>query len=130
MAERKEVNSVMKKRLGFFLFTAAMVMAASPVFAETAEAVQSGGGNAKVWFFISVAIASAFGMAIAAVGAGNAQSNAIRGAVEGIARNPGASGKILTTMLVGIAMIESLAIYALVIALILLFANPFLKYLG
>ncbi len=107
-----------------------MALTASPVFAETAEAVQSGGGNGKVWFFISVAIASAFGMSIAAFGTGLAQSNAIRGAVEGIARNPGASGKILTTMLIGLAMIESLAIYALVIALILLFANPFLKFLG
>lgn len=114
-----------------FLFGAAVALTASPAFAETAEAVSNAGGsgNAKVWFFISVAIASAFGMAIAAAGTGLAQSNAIRGAVEGIARNPGASGKILTTMLIGLAMIESLAIYALVIALILLFANPFLKFL-
>ena len=105
------------------------MISASPAFAEGAEAAASGGSSAKVWFFISVAVSSAFGMAIAAAGTGLAQSNAIRGAVEGIARNPGASGKILTTMLIGIAMIESLAIYALVIALILLFANPFVKFL-
>ena len=67
-------------------------------------------------------------MGLAAFGTGIAQGNAVRGAVEGIARNPGASGKILTTMLVGLAMIESLAIYALVIALILLYANPLIKY--
>ena len=60
-------------------------------------------------------------MAIASSVTGLAQSNAIRGAVEGIARNPGASGKILSTLLIGLAMIESLAIYVLVIALILLF---------
>lgn len=120
----------MKKSLVFLLGAAATLMA-SPAFAETAEAVATAGstGNAKVWFFISVAIASAFGMAIAAAGTGLAQSNAIRGAVDGIARNPGASGKILTTMLIGLAMIESLAIYALVIALILLFANPFISLL-
>lgn len=117
------------RKLGLMLFTAALALTASPALAETAEAAASGGSNGKVWFFISVAIASAFGMAIAAAGTGLAQSNAIRGAVEGIARNPGASGKILTTMLIGLAMIESLAIYALVIALILLFANPFLKFL-
>lgn len=117
----------MKKKAGLFLFTALLALTASPAFADTAAAAANtgGSGSGKVWFFVSVAIASAFGMAIAATGTGLAQSNAIRGAVEGIARNPAASGKILTTMLIGIAMIESLAIYALVIALILLFANPF-----
>ena len=48
-----------------------------------------------------------------------------KSAVEGVARNPGASGKILTTMLIGLAMIESLAIYVFVVAMIILFANPF-----
>jgi F-type H+-transporting ATPase subunit c len=46
-------------------------------------------------------------------------------AVEGIARNPEASGKIMTTMIVGLALIESLAIYTLVVVLILLYAKPF-----
>ncbi len=120
----------MKKRFGLFFLTAAMVAASTPALAEEAAQAASGGNSGRTWFFIAVAIASAFGMAIAAAGTGLAQSYAIRGAVEGIARNPGASGKILTTMLIGLAMIESLAIYALVIALILLFANPFLGMLG
>lgn len=111
----------------YFLATAIVALSASPVLAETAEAA-SGGGNAS--FFTAVAVAAAIGMAIAAAGTGLGQGNAIRGAVEGIARNPGASGKILSTLLIGLAMIESLAIYALVIALILLFANPFIQYLG
>lgn len=119
----------MKKSLKMLSYASAITLMASPAFAETAQAAQSGTGSVKVWFFVAVAIASAFGMAIAATGTGLAQSNAIRGAVEGIARNPAASGKILTTMLIGIAMIESLAIYALVIALILLFANPFTSLL-
>jgi F-type H+-transporting ATPase subunit c len=50
---------------------------------------------------------------------------AVGGAVEGVSLNPGASGKILTTMMIGFAMIESLAIYALVVALIILYANPY-----
>jgi F-type H+-transporting ATPase subunit c len=120
----------MKKKFGFFLSTAAFsIFAAAPALAESAEASLSAGGG-KIWFFVAIAIASAFGMAIAAAGTGLAQGNAVRGAVEGIARNPGASGKILSTLLIGLAMIESLAIYALVIALILLFANPFLKLIG
>jgi F-type H+-transporting ATPase subunit c len=43
----------------------------------------------------------------------------MRGALEGIARNPNASGKIFTPMIIGLALIESLVIYALVIAFIL-----------
>ncbi|MFP4168148.1 MAG: ATP synthase F0 subunit C [Desulfonatronovibrionaceae bacterium] len=73
----------------------------------------------------NIAIATAFGMGIAAFGCGIAQGMGLKAACEGTARNPEASGKITVTMLIGLAMIESLAIYALVINLILLFANPF-----
>mgnify|MGYP000589273628 CR=1 FL=1 len=51
----------------------------------------------------------------------------LKGATEGIARNPGASGKITTTLIIGLAMIESLCIYALVVALIILYAYPMAK---
>ena len=70
-------------------------------------------------------IAAGFGMAIGSFGTGLGQGLAIKAAVEGVARNPGASGKILTTMMIGLAMIESLAIYVFVVAMIILFANPF-----
>ncbi len=72
-------------------------------------------------FFIATATAAGFGIAIAAFGCGIGQGLGLKAAVEGIARNPEASGKITTTMLIGLAMIESLCIYALVVALILLF---------
>lgn len=91
------------------------------------EATKASGGN-NVVFFAAIAIAAGLGIGFGTLGTGIAQGFAVRGAVEGIARNPGASGKIMTTLLVGLAMIESLAIYALVIALILLFANPLIKY--
>jgi F-type H+-transporting ATPase subunit c len=64
-------------------------------------------------------------MAIGSFGTGLGQGLAIKSAVEGVARNPGASGKILTTMMIGLAMIESLAIYVFVVCMIILFANPF-----
>jgi F-type H+-transporting ATPase subunit c len=70
-------------------------------------------------------IAAGFGMAIGSFGTGLGQGLAIKSAVEGVARNPGASGKIMTIMLIGLAMIESLAIYVFVVAMIILFANPF-----
>ena len=76
-------------------------------------------------FFAWCMIAAGFGMAIGSFGTGLGQGLAIKAAVEGVARNPGASGKIMTTMMVGLAMIESLAIYVFVVSMIILFANPF-----
>jgi len=76
-------------------------------------------------FFAWCMIAAGFGMAIGSFGTGLGQGLAIKSACEGVARNPGASGKILTTMMIGLAMIESLAIYVFVVAMIILFANPF-----
>lgn len=73
-----------------------------------------------------IAMATALGMAIAAFGCGIAQGLGLKAACEGTARNPEASGKITVTLLLGMAFIESLAIYALVVNLILLFANPFI----
>ncbi|NJD37495.1 MAG: ATP synthase F0 subunit C [Geobacter sp.] len=76
-------------------------------------------------FFTMCMLAAGFGMAIGAFGTGIGQGLAIARAVEGVSRNPGASGKIMTTMMIGLAMIESLAIYVLVVCLIILYANPF-----
>jgi len=72
-------------------------------------------------FYTWCVIAAAFGMAIGSFGTGLGQGIAISKAVEGVARNPGASGKIMTVMLIGLAMIESLAIYVLVVALLIFF---------
>ncbi len=75
-------------------------------------------------FFIACVTAAGFGIAVAASFCGIAQGIGLRSAVEGIARNPESSGKVTVTMLIGLAMIESLCIYALVIALILIYAHP------
>ena len=76
-------------------------------------------------FFAWCVMAAGIGMGLGSFGTGIGQGLAIKSAVEGVARNPGASGKILTTMMIGLAMIESLAIYVFVVAMIVLFANPF-----
>ena len=65
--------------------------------------------------------ANVFGMAIAAAACGYAQSKAIAAALEGIARNPSAAGAIRGAMIFGLVLIESLAIYALLIAILLIF---------
>jgi F-type H+-transporting ATPase subunit c len=68
-----------------------------------------------------VALAAGLGIAIAAFGGALGQGRSIASALDGIARNPGASGKIVTPMIIGLAMIESLVIYSLVVSLLLIF---------
>jgi len=65
--------------------------------------------------------ATGFGIAIAAIGGAISQARAIAAALDGIARNPAASGRIVTPMIIGLAMIESLVIYALLVALLMVF---------
>ena len=78
---------------------------------------------------ISVSIIAA-GLAIAIGGYGPARSlgQALSQALDSIARQPEASAQISRTLFVGMALIESIAIYAFVIALIILFANPLISY--
>jgi F-type H+-transporting ATPase subunit c len=93
--------------------------------AMAAEPAANAGSAATLGQFFSYAVfAAGIGIGIAAFGTGIGQGIAIQKSVEGIARNPEASGKITVTMLIGLAMIESLCIYALVVALIILYAYP------
>ncbi|MEO0242423.1 MAG: ATP synthase F0 subunit C [candidate division WOR-3 bacterium] len=69
----------------------------------------------------AIAFAAGFGIAIAAIGGAISQARAIAAALDGIARNPAASGRIVTPMIIGLAMIESLVIYALLVALLMVF---------
>jgi len=75
-------------------------------------------------FFSACATAAGFGIAIAAAIGGLAQGLGLRSAVDGIARNPESSGKVTVTMIIGLALIESLVIYTLVIAFMLLGKTP------
>lgn len=84
-------------------------------FAFAQEAVQSLSPSVKM----CIALASGFGIAIAAFGGALGQSKAISTGLEGIARNPSAQPKIFIPMIVGLALIESLVIYVLVISFIL-----------
>ena len=67
-------------------------------------------------------IAAGLSIGIAACGCGIGQGHAGRGALEGISRNPGAYSKIFTPMILAFALIESLAIYALLVSLLAIFA--------
>jgi len=70
-------------------------------------------------------VAASIAVGLGAVGPSIGQGTAASRAVEGIARQPEAEGKIRGTLLLSFAFMEALTIYGLVIALILLFANPF-----
>lgn len=72
---------------------------------------------------IMAAIAVSFG----AIGPAFAEGRAIMAAMDAIARQPESAGTISRTLFVGLAMIETMAIYCLVVALLLLFANPFAR---
>jgi len=100
--------------MGFTLFVVLFVGAGIALAADAG----AGGTN---WVKVAVMIGAGLGIGIAAHGTGQGMGQAISAACEGTARNPEASGKLTTTMLIGLALIESLCIYALVIALIMLF---------
>ncbi len=70
-------------------------------------------------------IAAAVAIGLGSLGPGIGQGNAAASAMEGIARQPEAEDKIRGSLLVSLAFMEALTIYGLVVALVLLFANPF-----
>ena len=108
----------MGKRLILFLLVAVFVLGAAGIVLAAEEGA-AGGLPADVKKVI--AVAAGFGIAIGTFGGSLGQSRAIVSALDGIARNPGASGKIVTPMIIGLAMIESLVIYTLLVALLLVF---------
>ncbi len=103
------------KRMGMIGFTfASFVGMATNAFA--AAAGDAGSGEVLKWRMIS----SSFALAIAAVGGAFAQGRSIASALDGTARNPGAGGDIRVSMIIGLALIESLVIYTFVICLIII----------
>ena len=77
----------------------------------------------QIWSIIGAFIAVAFG----AIGPALGEGRAIAAAMDAIARQPESAGTLSRTLFVGLAMIETMAIYCLVIALLLLYANPFVS---
>src|SRR3972149_710176 len=89
---------------------ATVLLTQAPAFAADGAA-----DGSKGW----IALAAGFAVGIAAVGAGLGQGRAVAAAMESIGRNPNAADRIPTPMIIGIAFMEALAIYALVIAFFL-----------
>lgn len=76
------------------------------------------------WIAVVSIVTAGLTVAIGSIGPAIGEARALAQALDAIARQPDAANTITRTLFVGMAMVESTAIYALVIALVLLFANP------
>jgi len=102
----------MNRIVSFFSFVFTTFLASTAFAEEATDAAASGDAGL-------IAIGAGLAIGLAALGGGIGQGRAAGSALEGIARNPGAAGKIFGPMILGLALIESLVIYALIIAFIL-----------
>ncbi|HXY01777.1 MAG TPA: ATP synthase F0 subunit C [Candidatus Limnocylindrales bacterium] len=103
----------MKKIAVVLVAVVLLAMAAPAAFAQEAGA-KPGGGHVG-----TLAIAAGFAMALAAFGGALGQSRVGAAACEGMARNPGASGAIRASMILGLVFIETLSLLTFVIAIVL-----------
>ncbi len=101
----------MKKKLSF-LFGVCITF----LLSSTAFAADTGGDSSNYGWF---AIAAALAIGLPALGGTLAQGKTAASALDGIARNPSASGKIFVPMILGMALIESLVLFGLIMAFIL-----------
>lgn len=99
---------MVKKTTWFLGALASMLMLAPVTFAQGTAAAT----GRTDW----VGLAAALALGIAAAGCGLGQGRATAAACEGTARNPGASGPIRVAFIIGVALIESLTLYVLVVA--------------
>lgn len=121
----------MKKVLECSVYGLLMVLASAPLAAAAEAAAPAAGGDYTKAIVIALSVFSAaMVMGAGTISTALGMGNGLNGAVNAVGRNPEAQGKIMVTMMVGLAMIESLAIYALVIALVIIYANPLLKLIG
>jgi F-type H+-transporting ATPase subunit c len=102
-------------------FVALVVVAVAVIFSASPALAQEAHGAAAqpdgyFWKFIAAGFAIGFSAALGALG----QARGLAAACEAIGRNPGAVGPIRITMIIGLALIESLVIYALIISFVIL----------
>src|ERR1700760_1379412 len=93
----------------FFLLAIVLMLCAVPMFAQGGAAGAAGGGN--IWVPVTAGFAMAIASGLCALG----QGNAVRGAAEGMARNPGAAAGLRFALILGLVLIESLALYTFAI---------------
>jgi F-type H+-transporting ATPase subunit c len=100
------------KLLSMFSFAAVTLLTSAAAFAQEHGAAAGGGGSRE----LGLAIGAGLAVGLAALGGGLGQGRSASAALEGIARNPQASGKIFTPMIIALALTESLVLLGFLIA--------------
>ena len=108
----------MSRRIGTVITMVGMAILASPLLAMAQEAANAGGAGGSFRGGL-IAIGANLGVGIAAFGSGLGQGRMAASAMESIGRNPNSAGQIFVPMIIGLAFIEALTLYALVIAFFL-----------
>ena len=106
----------MVRRIATVTSTAMVLVLASPLLAMAQTAAGGGGGDLRAGL---IALAANIGIGIAAFGSALGQGRMAASAMESIGRNPNSAGQLFTPMILGLAFIEALTLYALVIAFFL-----------
>ena len=104
----------MKNFLKVLPIIAVLLLVTNPALAADKAAYAASGDAAGY-----IGLAAGLAIGLAALGGALGQGNSVRAALEGIARNPDAAGKIQTPMILGLALIESLVIFGFVVAYLL-----------
>ena len=108
-----------KKAVLYGVINVALLAAASPVWATAAEEAPKVLEGGHLYLAMARVLAGAFVLALGAVGCAIGMSKIGLAALEGMARQPEVQGRLFTTMLIGMALIEALCLYCLVLALML-----------
>jgi len=113
------------------LSASAMIVLCAWTLTMASESADTGKGQVarehSTNYFAASVLAAGLAIGLAAGGCGIGQGSAVAKALEGISRQPETASKIQMLLMIGLAFIESLALYALFVGIILLFVNPFTK---
>ncbi len=109
----------------YVLIVALILLFANPLVNRAQEAIAS--SDLALWFLIGSAVVATLTIVIGTMASSLGQGRVTGTALESIAEQPAAREPLSTTLFISLALLESLALYALIVALILLFANPLVE---
>jgi F-type H+-transporting ATPase subunit c len=109
----------------YVLIVALILLFANPLVTRAPEALARGSG--AIWVLAGSAAMAALSITLGTMLSSLGQGRVTGAALDSIAEQPAASAPISTALFISLALLESLALYALIVALILLFANPLLE---
>lgn len=109
----------------YVLIVALILLFANPLANRVQQALTK--GDPALWFLVGSAVVAAVTITLGTMASSLGQGRVTGTALEAIAEQPAARDPISTTLFISLALLESLALYALIVALILLFANPLVE---